>query len=141
MSASFYSLPKRKCDAQGCGWYDAPRGNRKHKGIDLMCNPGTAICSPVNGTVTKLGWPYAGNREIRYVEVTAGNYKYRVFYVRPHVELDDYVTVHDVLGGSQELDSMADGGTQHVHFEIMNGNDYIDPTPLYETIRGMRGYL
>ena len=141
MSTSFYSLPKRKCDDQGCGWFDASRGSRKHKGIDLACNPGTAICSPVNGVVTKLGWPYADNASIRYVQVTSGNYKYRVFYVNPNVKEGDHVTVHDVIGASQELSSMADGGTQHVHFEIMRGEEYIDPTPQYETIRSMRGYL
>lgn len=138
MSASFYSLPKRKCDAQGCGFYDAPRGNRKHKGIDLRCNPGTAICSPVNGTVTKLGWPYANSPSIRYVEVTKGNYKYRVFYVSPIVSEGDQVTMDEVIGSSQELSSMDNGGTQHIHFEIMRGDDYIDPTPLYETIHNLR---
>lgn len=137
MNASFYALPTRKCDGQGCGHFDAPRGSRTHSGIDLACKPGTAIGSPVTGTITKLGWAYEGNPDIRYVQVTAGDYDYRVFYVEPLVAVGDEVTPADVIGGSQRLESMDRGGTQHVHFEIMRDGQYIDPTPLYETIRGL----
>lgn len=137
MSASFYAIPLRQCDNQGCGHYGASRGSRKHKGIDLACNPGTAICSPVNGTVTKIGWPYADKPDIRYVQVAAGDYDYRVFYVEPIVEVGDEVTTEDVIGGSQRLESMDRGGAQHVHFEIMRGSEYVDPTPLYETVRAI----
>jgi len=141
MSASFYALPLRRCDDQGCGHYGASRGSRLHNGLDLACNPGTAICSPVNGTVTKIGHPYSSDLSILYVQVTAQGYDYRVFYVDPVVEVGDNVTIHDVIGESQSLESMTRGGTQHVHFEIKSGGQYIDPTPVYQTIRSTRGML
>ena len=135
----FYALPMRQCDSQGCGHFDAPRSNRKHAGIDLACNPGTAICSPVAGKVTKIGWPYAGEPLIRYVQITADGYDYRVFYVEPVVSLGDTVTTMDVIGAAQELESMTRGGTQHVHFEIKHGAGYVDPTPLYNVMRELGG--
>lgn len=137
MTAPFYALPMRKCDDQGCGHFGASRGSRLHNGIDLACNPGTAICSPINGKVTKIGYPYANDLSIRYVQVTSNGYDYRVFYVEPCVEVGDSVTVNDVIGAAQELESMNRGGTQHVHFEIKSGGQYIDPTPVYHTVRSV----
>lgn len=134
---SFYALPMRECDNQGCGHFDAPRVSRKHDGIDLACNPGTAICSPVKGKVTKLGYPYLGDFKTRYVQVTSDGYDYRVFYVEPCVQVEDIVTMEDVIGASQSLDSMKRDGTQHVHFEIKHGDKYIDPTPLYNVMRSI----
>lgn len=47
-------------DPTGAGWYGAKRGSRKHKGLDLVAKPGTPVMSPINGHVSKIGYPYAG---------------------------------------------------------------------------------
>lgn len=132
-----FALNYRECDGQGCGHYGASRGARTHKGVDMACVPGTEVASPVTGQVTKLGWPYADKPAVRYVEITAEGYRFRLFYVSPSVKEGEFVQLGQTVGRSQKLESMERGGTQHVHFEIMNeGGGYVDPTPVVVALRG-----
>ena len=67
-------LPIRKQDSQGAGYFGAPRGSRKHKGIDLCCEAVSVVSCMAPGTVTKVGYPYRMDDDLkghlRYVEVT-----------------------------------------------------------------------
>lgn len=128
----------RGCDSQGCGHFGASRGTRKHNGIDLVCIPGTKVQSLVTGRVSKIGYPYAGHdkRKIRYVQVTCGDYDFRVFYVNPMVEVGQLVNTDSILGFSQTLDVFYPDITEHVHLEIKDKNgSYVDPTPTIEAMR------
>ncbi|MGP4843330.1 M23 family metallopeptidase [Marinobacter sp. 1Y8] len=121
----------RKCDGHGCGHFGASRGQRKHMGIDLACVPGTAVCSPVRGVVTKLGYPYGDDLAYRYVEVSTQGYQYRVFYVDPVVAVGDQVNVETVIGRSQRLGARYQAITEHVHFEVKDPDGgFVDPTPI-----------
>lgn len=132
-----FAMNYRECDGQGCGHFGASRGSRSHKGVDMACVPGTEVGSPVRGRVTKIGWPYKGEPDIRYVQVAAGGYQFRIFYIDPSVAVGDWVDLGETIGTSQRLESMDRGGTQHVHFEIKNGaGEYIDPTPVVVALRG-----
>ena len=134
---NLFSMNYRQCDGQGCGHFGAPRGTRKHKGVDMACRPGTEVGSPVRGQVTKIGWPYADKLEIRYVQILAEQYQFRIFYVDPEVAVGDYVELNDVIGISQRLGHLYGGITEHVHFEIKNqAGGYIDPTPVIIALRG-----
>ena len=131
-------LDIRGCDRQGCGHFGASRGTRKHNGVDLVCMPGDEIQSPVNGIVTKIGYPYGGRdkHHIRYVQVTCGQYEFRVFYVKPMVEVGQLVTTNSVLGFAQDLGGFYPEITEHIHFEIKDKNgSYVDPTPTIEALR------
>ena len=135
---NIFKLPLRKCDDQGCGHFGASRGSRRHSGIDIAVAPGTPINSPVDGVVTKLGWPYGSpsKSHIRYVEITKGGYKYRVFYVDPQVGLGDHVSLDTVIGHSQKLGGFYRGITEHVHFEVKNPEGKkVDPTPIYHAMQ------
>lgn len=123
-------MQKRGCDQDGCGHFDAPRGTRRHNGYDLLCDPGETICSPIHGTVTKVGYPYADDLSFRYVQVSAGEYDFRLFYVEPSVAVGQTVTPDTVIGTGQNLGERYDGIANHIHFEIKRGADYIDPTPV-----------
>ena len=134
---NIFAMNYRKCDGQGCGHFGASRGTRKHMGVDMACPPGTEVGSPVRGQVTKLGYPYEGDMETRYVQIVAEQYLFRLFYVDPSVAVGDYVEVGEIVGTSQRLSSMDRDGTQHVHFEVMNtSGEYIDPTPVIVALRG-----
>lgn len=134
---NLFSMNFRQCDDQGCGYFGASRGSRTHNGVDMACVPGTPVGSPVTGQVTKLGYPYASDLSKRYVEVTADGYRFRMFYVEPSVREGDWVTVGDTVGTAQALESMSRGGTQHVHFEILNkSGGAVDPTPVIVALRG-----
>ena len=133
-----YELDIRGCDSQGCGHFGASRGTRKHNGIDLVCIPGDEIQSPVNGRVTKIGWPYADKdkRHIRYAQVECSDYSFRIFYIKPMVEVGQLVSTNSVLGFSQELGGLYPGITEHCHFEIKDKNGvYVDPTPVLIAMR------
>lgn len=125
-------LPLRGCDPMGCGHYGASRGSRKHKGVDYACLPETRIFSPCNGTVTKLGWPYAG-QTFRYVQITdsVGN-NHRVFYIKPIVDLGAEVYRSTVIGEAQDIAGHHGGGMKnHVHYEIKtHTGNFIDPDDL-----------
>jgi len=118
---------KRGKDQQGAGHYGAPRGNRKHRGIDYACEPGSLVFSPIAGLVTKLGYPYSHDLSFRYVEISDSNgIRHRVFYVYPTVIVGDFVTKSDTIGASQKLPY--EGITQHCHYEVKDkeGN-YLNP--------------
>lgn len=126
--------PIRGNDKFGSGRYLAPRGNRQHRGIDLSCYQGSEILSPSAGTVTKIGYPYSPSDpkkgHLRYVQVTEkGMYRCRYFYVRPTVLVGADIRPGDKIGISQGLTKIYPGITDHIHFEVIEGErNYLDPT-------------
>jgi hypothetical protein len=62
------------------------------------------VLSPVEGEVTKLGYPYNGDLQWRYVEVTDHRgWKHRLFYCHPTVTVGDTVLVDGVVGYAQDI--------------------------------------
>jgi murein DD-endopeptidase MepM/ murein hydrolase activator NlpD len=116
-------------DSWGAGHFGAPRGDRTHNGIDLVCKPGDEIECRSAGKVTKLGYPYGDDLSFRYVQITdeAGT-RWRYFYVEPCVNIGDIVEAYTAIGYAQTLDDRYPGITEHIHFEIICDGEYIDPT-------------
>lgn len=129
-------LKRRGSDGFGAGHFGAPRGSRTHKGVDLLASSGEAIESPVTGTVTKLGYSYGDDLSYRYVQITAGGYDFRVFYVDPSVRVGQEVIADTVIGLAQDLGRRYPGIPNHVHFEIKIDGEYIDPTPTLIAMEG-----
>jgi len=122
------NLPIRGEDEHGSGAWHAPRGNRLHNGVDYSCYPGTQIMAPVSGTVTKLGYPYGDDLDYRYVEITTpGGDCHRVFYISPVDSNDDVVAGQTLIGYTQDLTTRYPGITNHIHYEIKRGDEYINP--------------
>lgn len=121
------TLAIRGIDPHGAGHYGAPRGERTHKGVDYACYPGTSIHPTTQGTITKLGYPYAHDLSFRYVEVTdVNNNRHRYFYLDPLVEEGQAVSTKTTIGIVQELPY--DGITHHCHYEVINSDgDYVNP--------------
>lgn len=112
------TLPKRGSDKWGSGDFNAPRGKRKHRGIDFAAYPGTLVHPEFGGIVTKIGLAYSGEH-YTYVEVEDGwKFKARYFYIKPAVIKGQVVGREDVLGSVQKLDTKFEGITEHVHFEV-----------------------
>lgn len=136
-------LPERGSDDWGQGHYGAPRGNRTHRGIDFHTIPGMGITSPLMGTVTKIGWPYA-NEKFRYVQITdhLGRH-HRFFYVYPNVKKGASVAIGQVMGFAQDIaekynsrDIVKEGKRgpmkNHIHYEIKEAGSFIDPNTVYD---------
>lgn len=122
-------LPPRGVDAWGAGTWGASRtssgrkgkeGKHNHYALDFAVWPGSLILSPVAGTVTKLGYPYADDLYFRYVEITEGgeNLRHRFFYVGPTVGLGDRVVQGQSIGFAQSLLKRYPDITPHIHYEI-----------------------
>ena len=125
-------LPHRGTDDWGSGAFGANRGRRTHKGIDYACYPDTRILSPVNGEVTKLGYPYADDLSYRYVQITDMNgYQHRLFYVEPGVDMGDHVLFGDLVGTAQDIAGRYKTPEKymknHIHYEILVDGEPIDP--------------
>ena len=128
--------PLRTVDNWGQGYYGAPRGSRKHKGIDFAAFPGSEILAEKYGRVSKLGYPYDddddndGKPDFNYVEIRdpLGN-KCRYFYVLPSVKVGDMIASGQAIGTVQDLESKYEGITPHVHIEVKDKDGkFFDPS-------------
>jgi len=118
---------QRTSDAYGYGVFGAPRdgGTRPHLGVDFKATAGQPVKAPISGYVTKIGFAYAGDETLKFVEVTnpALRYKARVFYVDPTVAVGDAVHLGQAVGTSHTLQEKYPGGmTDHVHLEITDSD-------------------
>ena len=120
-----------RSDPAGDGWFHSPRGDRLHNGIDYVCQVNQPILSPVNGVVTKHGYPYGDDLSWRYIEITDGDAnKHRLFYIQPTMPIGHTVTTESIVGNAQNIVIRYpdQGMLAHVHYEIMNQFDeYLDP--------------
>ena len=109
-----------RSDSEGDGHFAAPRGGRRHEGVDYEFDPGEAVKSPVEGIVTRLGWAYA-NDEYRLVEILShkGYLLWRFLYVDPLVKAGDKVTLDQTIGTAQSVSKRySDKMKDHVHVEV-----------------------
>ena len=120
-----YEPVHREQDGWGNGEYGAPRGDRKHKGIDYA----VGVHPLVEGVVTKIGYPYGDDLFFRYVEVTdEKDYRWRYFYLEPKVSVGDKVCQNTLIGTLQGLGGRYDKITPHVHLEVKDKNgNYFNP--------------
>ncbi|HEY9234719.1 MULTISPECIES: M23 family metallopeptidase [Phenylobacterium] len=123
-------------DAYGYGAFGASRdgGSRRHEGVDYMAEAGQDVTAPLSGYVTKIGAAYAGDNDLKFVEITnrAIDYTARVFYVDPTVGVGDVVRLGQVIGAAHSLQHKYPGGmTNHVHLEVFGTNQKrLDATAL-----------
>jgi len=142
--------PEIRSDAEGDGTYGAKRGSRKHAGVDLCCEKGAQILSPVHGRVTKIGYPYgsgkggandsSGHETYRYVQITTDpgtpeRKHHRIFYVSPMVKVGQTVRIGAQIAVAQDVSERYDTDEKesvmmpHVHYEIMDkAKKFEDPT-------------
>jgi len=128
----------RKVDAYGYGEFGASRdgGSRRHEGVDFIAEAGQAVMAPISGYVTKIGYAYAGDSNLKFVEITnpALHYAARVFYVDPTVVVGQTVALGHAIGTHHTLERKYPGGmTDHVHLEIIDRRGQrIDATRVIE---------
>ncbi|TCS13597.1 M23 family metallopeptidase [Caulobacter sp. BK020] len=110
-------------DEFGDGQFGARRdgGSRSHEGVDYVATAGQDVKAPMSGYVTKIGYAYAGDSGLTFVEITnpALGYVARAFYVKPSVEVGQTVRLGETIGADQSLQGHYPGITDHVHLEVM----------------------
>lgn len=122
-------------DAFGDGWFGARRdgGSRDHEGVDYAAVAGQHVRAPMSGYVTKIGYAYAGDTGLKFVEITnpALGYAARAFYVEPGVEVGQTVRLGQPIGKVESLQGHYPGITDHVHLEILApGGDRVNAARL-----------
>lgn len=131
--------PERQTDEHGSGAFGAARIGHTHKGIDYACSPGSILLSPVAGVVTRLGWPYSPDDQFkghfRLVEIkTPLGYLVRCLYVLPCVKAGSEISKGQKLGAIQDLTTVYEGITPHVHIDVKINGMYIDPRVYFKEI-------
>jgi murein DD-endopeptidase MepM/ murein hydrolase activator NlpD len=125
-------------DAYGEGEFGARRdgGSRRHEGVDFIADAGQKVVAPISGYVSKIGFAYAGDSNLRFVEITnpALHYAARVFYINPSVAVGDAVAVGRAIGSMHSLQKKYPGGmTDHVHLEVIDTKgERIDATRMIQ---------
>lgn len=119
-------------DRAGLGHFGAPRGDRRHRGVDYRVTPGSEVLSPVGGTVGRIGYAYDDDHSYRIVDIeTPDGYLHRVFYVHPLVDTGQEVTRFTPIGIALDVSRYyrPDSAMQpHVHYEVINaGGVHVDP--------------
>jgi murein DD-endopeptidase MepM/ murein hydrolase activator NlpD len=122
-------------DVFGDGFFGARRdgGSRAHEGVDYVAAAGQAVRAPMSGYVTKIGYAYAGDTSLKFVEITnpALGYAARAFYVSPQVEVGASVHLGQTIGVVESLQDHYPGITEHVHLEILApGGDRVNAAQL-----------
>ena len=131
--------PKRQIDQFGSGRYGARRGSRLHLGVDYACWPGSLICSATDGTVTRIGQCYSetDRQQYKLVEIeTSDGALVRYLYVSPHVTAGQYIKHGQIIGSAQDLRTIYNGITPHVHFDVKIGGQMVDPEIYLQTMAG-----
>jgi len=126
-------IPLRKSDTWGQGHYQAPRGQRKHNGVDIAYAPDVEVQAYVEGKVTKIGFPYDPGHpkkgHCRYVQITtADGFDVRYFYLDPLCSVGLFVRRGECLGKVQDMTEIYPGITSHFHIEVKDPEgEFIDP--------------
>lgn len=124
----------RKCDAGGCGYFGALRKDHIHKGVDIVCTPGTTVISPVNGIITRSFLAYANDDDYTGVEIATVDNKIKIMYMLPYFHLiGTTVKAGDAIGVAQDISKKYYSAvTPHLHVELwedgepVNGASYFN---------------
>lgn len=121
-----------RSDPAGHGAYNADRGARDHKGIDLIAAPGAKITLPVSGRVVKIGRAYATDSRYNSYHIRLANdLVLKLLYVKPLYKVNENINAGAVIGEAQNIAAKYPGRgmLNHIHVEILRNGTAIDPTP------------
>jgi len=109
-----------RMDTEGSGVYGAPRGSRKHNGVDYLCDAGQPIVAPFDMKIERVANPKARS-PLSGVKWRAGRSHGKIFYFMPapgvvgrHVKQGEIIGVAQSVSKDYGLPAMLD----HIHFQI-----------------------
>ena len=109
-------------DTEGAGDFIAPRGDRIHDGLDLVCYPGQDIFSPVRGLYYRPVDPY-GNGEFSGMRICCRWAIFDMLYVEPIVPEGSEVAQGQIVAKAQDITARyGPSMTSHIHFRM-----HVDP--------------
>lgn len=119
----------RGVDAYGAGGFGAPRGGRKHHGLDFVSVPGDHVVAPCGGVITHIGRAYADSTlGSVHIKANDGQHYIKLLYVACGRKIGDVVGQGDPIGSAEDVAGYWElkaprGGkmTNHVHCELSSG--------------------
>ena len=127
------AMTRRGCDAGGCGHYGASRSNgtRAHMGIDILCVPGEAVFSPIDGTVQRRVDPY-GDGKYSGLQIADGKgLTFKIMYFEPLSEvIGTEVKAGTFIGYCQDVSQKYASVPPHLHVETYQNGESVDPEPI-----------
>ena len=99
-----------------------------HRGVDIANKIGTEIISASDGTVSKVVYDdkYYGN----YIEITEGKVVFKYAHLSEILVNENEYVIQSQIIGKMGSTGMSTG--PHLHFEIKEEENYIDPTEVIE---------
>ncbi|XP_033907540.3 leukocyte cell-derived chemotaxin-2-like isoform X1 [Acipenser ruthenus] len=126
LCAGHVSNRVRGCDKFGCGGFNANRGSRIHRGIDVVCDDYSIVYAPFTGTLRGQAQPYGDASTIDDgVKLSNSAYCVKIFYIRPY-QYSGPISKGDKLGYLLPMQEQYSGVTSHLHLQMC---DKSDPTP------------
>ncbi len=111
-------------DPAGSGHYGAPRGKRRHNGIDFVCVPGQTVKCPIKiGKVMRVARPYvSGSYSGLYIHNQ--NLAIKIFYIDPWPGImGEVVQRGEPIGIAQDISERYGGEMKpHVHLAVISFN-------------------
>jgi len=118
-----------RIDSAGSGKFGAPRGSRKHSGIDLEVEPGQPIMAPMKCLIKRKAIPYADTPYYSGVLLIDGPVQIKLFYFDPDLsKIGSMVEQGEVIGVAQDISERY--GPQmipHLHMEMRVYGVLVDP--------------
>lgn len=119
-------------DPTGYGHFGAPRGKRKHKGLDLKASPRSPFKAPFDCKIIRKGQVYGGDVRYTLAEIKGvGQFKdltAKVMYLTDFEVNDKIIRRGRTLGVVQNLSAKhGNKMINHVHFELYRDGLLINP--------------
>ena len=116
-----------RSDSGGDGHFGASRGDRKHNGLDFLCEPGQVIRAAISGKLTRSR-PYYNDVEYVGCGIWGKGYMVKMWYFVPYEDLiHDQVKAGQEIGIAQDISKKYGGGMlPHIHLGLWS----LEPTTL-----------
>ena len=113
---------KIRNDKGGLGHHGAPRGSRKHDGVDFSCVEGQDVLMPVDGIISRESLPYHDDLRWRGVQVVSQRIEIKMWYLKPFPDVIGLkLKAGTPIGKAQNIGTKNGYGyvTPHIHLRII----------------------
>ncbi|NXG70222.1 LECT2 protein, partial [Baryphthengus martii] len=101
------------------------RGGRKHRGVDVVCEDGSAVYAPFTGRIDRQARPYGnGNAIDDGVQLSGAEFCIKMFYIKP-IKYSGSIEKGEKIGVLLPMQRVYRGIISHVHIQNC---DLTDPT-------------
>ena len=123
-------------DTAGSGRFGASRGNRKHEGIDLLCEPRQIVRATIPGKLI-TAYPYPDDWIYTGCRIWGKDWMAKMFYFMPYSHrINENVLAGEDIGIAQDISLKYGGGMlPHIHVALykLNPTLLVNPEKYLDT--------